>query len=217
MIPGPDYIYQCPHCGNFLARESLISGNTVDAKFYSDGRRIAPMLPRFPNLVKCKKCNNFLWLNKMKEVGTRDRWKSQDSEWQNVSRVAFLGIDDYFGALECGMASDKMDEIYIRGEIWWAYNDRLRKGEKIFISERDQQRWRENCIQLMKLFDDSNEQQRLIIAEINRNLGNFEECENIMSTINDDDLKWVKEKILSECLKRNQWVIQLNDNNLHRK
>ena len=70
MIPGPEYIYKCPNCGNLLSRGSLMSGNTFGAKLFSDGKRITPMLPEFPNLTKCKKCNRFIWVNKLQEVGT---------------------------------------------------------------------------------------------------------------------------------------------------
>ena len=65
MLPGPNYIYKCPSCGNFIKIGSLISGNTYGAKLYSDGKRVAPMMPEFPDLTKCKKCNAILSKNKI--------------------------------------------------------------------------------------------------------------------------------------------------------
>lgn len=34
-IPGPDYIYQCPKCSNFLKKASNTSGNTFVAILYN--------------------------------------------------------------------------------------------------------------------------------------------------------------------------------------
>ena len=52
---GPHYIYQCPNCNNLISRLSLMSGNTLGMKVYSDLKRDIPMLKEFPNLTKCKK------------------------------------------------------------------------------------------------------------------------------------------------------------------
>ena len=69
MKPGPDYIYKCPVCGKLVKRGSLMSGNTFGAKLYSDGKNDAPMLPDFPNLSKCAKCDTIFNLRELKEVG----------------------------------------------------------------------------------------------------------------------------------------------------
>ena len=69
MLPGPDYIYECPKCQNHVVRGSLTSGNTFGQKLFSDGKTIAPMLPRFPDLTKCPKCKTIFWMHKVKEVG----------------------------------------------------------------------------------------------------------------------------------------------------
>jgi hypothetical protein len=68
MLPCPNLIYECPYCGNRLKRKSLASGNTLGAKLYSDGKQIAPMLPDFPNLTKCKKCDNIFYVNDLKKL-----------------------------------------------------------------------------------------------------------------------------------------------------
>ena len=59
MIPGlPEYI-KCPSCGAYQLRGTLMSGNTVGARYYSDGKSIAPMLPEFPVFVRCHECTAF--------------------------------------------------------------------------------------------------------------------------------------------------------------
>jgi hypothetical protein len=111
MMPGPDYVYQCPNCGNLITCGSLSSGNTFGAKIYSDGKRIAPMLPEFPDLTKCRKCNSIFWLSKLKKGGTIEWYDNINSDWQYADKAQFLKIDDYFEALDKGLAEDKEEEF----------------------------------------------------------------------------------------------------------
>jgi hypothetical protein len=53
-----------------------MSGNTFGAKVFSDMKRVAPMLPEFPRITICPKCNTIFWLSKAEEVGTKDKYSS---------------------------------------------------------------------------------------------------------------------------------------------
>ncbi|MCL2039289.1 MAG: hypothetical protein FWG85_02540 [Bacteroidetes bacterium] len=101
---GPYYIYKCPKCSNLLQKGSISSGNNLGATHYSDGKTILPMLPQFPNLTKCKKCNTILWLNFMEEIGTCEwpPWsdKKCKSKWKKADEVKFLDVNDLFRFLE---------------------------------------------------------------------------------------------------------------------
>lgn len=209
MIPGPDYIYKCPTCDNLISRGSLRSGNTFGAKIYSDGKRIAPMLPEFPDLTKCIKCNSIFWLSKLEELGTIDWDNDTDPTWNNADKARFLETDDYFEALEKGLAEDKEEEFYIRQRNWWSYNDRTRKGKEIFKNEEDELRWNENLNQLLRFLDTSDLNQKIMTAEIYRNQGAYEKCVGLIESIEENDLNWLKEKFLAECERKNRWVVVL--------
>jgi len=187
-----------------------MSGNTFGAKIFSDGKRIAPMLPEFPNLTKCKKCETIFWLSKLKEIETYEWDDQKNTEWQKADEADFLEIEDYYNAIKNGIAENKEEEINIRRLIWWTYNDRIRKGQNIFNDEKDELRWLENIKRLKTLLDQSDINQRIMIAEINRNLGDFENCVSVVQSIVDIDLNWLKEKFLNECKRKNKWVIELN-------
>jgi hypothetical protein len=211
MMPGPDYVYQCPHCGNLITRGSLRSGNTFGAKIYSDGKRIAPMLREFPNLTKCRKCNSIFWLSKLVELGSY-KWNDEiDANWQNADKAQFLKIDDYFEALDKGLAEDKVEEFYIRQRIWWSYNDQTRQGKEIFKNEEDEFRWKENLNQLLSLLDLSDVSQSMMAAEIHRNMGAFENCISLIETIDDNNLNWLKEKFLAECERKNWLTVVIDE------
>jgi predicted nucleic-acid-binding Zn-ribbon protein len=80
MNIGPDLYYKCPKCGKTSFRGSLLSGNTFGGKFFSDGKLIAPMLPEFPAIIRCKNCKDFYWLSDENQIdgseilGADDDW-----------------------------------------------------------------------------------------------------------------------------------------------
>jgi hypothetical protein len=187
-----------------------MSGNTFGAKIFSDGKSVAPMLPEFPNLTKCKKCNTFFWLSKIKKIGTYKWGDNENSQWQKADKAEFLEIEDYFNAISKGIAENKDEELFIRQRIWWSYNDRQRNGKNQFIDDKDETKWRENCNKLILLLDQSDLNQKIMISELKRNLGDFAGCLALIVSIENDELNWLKEKFINECEKENRLVIKLN-------
>ena len=161
------YLYQCPNCGNFFVKIGISGGNIIGEKMYSDGKRIYPMLPEFPDLTKCKKCDTIIWLSKIKEL-EEDPWGLEMRDgWKYFERAEFLGIMDYFRALDSGIAKDRDDKLFIRLRIFWAYNDRITNGKPIFEDTNDELRWRDNAEKLLLLLDRARKEEKIIAAEIN--------------------------------------------------
>jgi hypothetical protein len=220
MLPGPFYVYTCPNCGNLLSKGSLMSGNTFGARIFSDGKRIAPMLPEYPNLTKCKKCDRIFWLSKLKEIGTfcwddfpcwldGSGGNPKTLTWRNADSATFLNIDDYQKAIEMGLIENVAEEIMIRQNIWWAYNDRIRDGQNIFTNDEDEERWKDNINLLMNLLDQSDINQRIMVADIYRNLGDFESCIHLIRSIDSIEHYWLKEQFENECKNKNRWVVEI--------
>jgi hypothetical protein len=210
MLPGPNSIYKCPNCDNLLKNQSLLSGNTFDGKIYSDGKRIYPMLPEFPDLTKCKKCDHIFWLSRTNEIGSYNWGDENNLLWLNADQAEFLTIDEYFMALALNVAKDKSEEFYIRQRIWWCFNDRVRKGSELFNSADDKIKWESNAVGLMKILDPDDVSQAIMIADLNRNLGNFEICLTIIESLDNPDLEWLKEAFINNCSEKNHLVFQLN-------
>jgi hypothetical protein len=169
------------------------------------------MLPEFPDLTKCRQCKSIFWLSKLRKVGTYKWGDNIKSKWENADDANFLKIKDYFEALERGIAKNKKEEFFIRQRIWWSYNKRTRKGKNIFKGEEDELRWKENLNQLLRLLDLSEVNQRMMAAEIHRNMGAFENCISLIESIDDGDHNWLKEKFLAECERKNRLTIVLID------
>ena len=210
MVLGPTLVYKCPNCSNILRRGTLVSGNTIGIKMFSDGNNKAPMLRQYPNLTKCNKCETIFWLSKLKEIARYEWGFDKISGWEDGDDAKFLEIGDYFKALKNGIFENKTEELLIRRGIWWAYNDRIKKGQNIFVDEDDETQWTDNLKKLINILDKSNTDQKIILAEINRNLGEFENCIAIIESIDDENLNWLKEKFVNESKLKNRWLVKLN-------
>lgn len=209
MKYGPNYIYECPNCGNLIQNRSLMSGNTFDAELYSDLKRIAPMLPEFPNLTECKKCRNIFWLSKTKKIGEYSWGDEPNPLWENADLAEFLSIHSYFKALKANVSVNQNEELYIRKRIWWSFNDRLRKGMKLFKFVNEEVRWKENIDRLLELLNIDQDDQKIMAAELHRNLGEFERCMELINSIEDAELEWLKVGFNRECNKKNRNVFLL--------
>jgi hypothetical protein len=206
MRYGPNEIYTCPQCGNLIQNKSLMSGNTFDAELYSDGKRIAPMLPEFPNLTDCKKCRNIFWLSKTKKIGEYSWGDEPNQLWENADYAEFLSVHNYFKAIKANIAENRHEELYIRKRIWWSFNDRLRKGGKLFRFVNEEVRWKENIDRLLELLDIEQIDQKIMVAELHRNLGEFERCLELINSIEDVELEWLKDGFKRECNNKNRNV-----------
>ena len=165
-------IRECPHCKARFVQEDTLSGNTIGAKFYTDGRRYAPMLPEHPWLAKCPVCGGLFWVDETEQVDIgfdAAKGKPQVKAPSEKEMMEFLAGPD--------LPKDK--EIYLRMRVWWAANDVWRwlpNPKPAFSKEHVK-----NLKSLFALLDESNQDQRILKAEIARELGNFEECLLLLS------------------------------------
>lgn len=217
-------VFACPTCGKLLKRSSLLSGNTVGARMYSDGKLESPRMPVRPDFTRCSGCSTYLWLADIPEVGTYTKWDEQiPAPWQDADVAQFLSMDEYFDALET--LSSPEEQLFIRRSIWWAYNDRIREDrgavvvwssekiksdeEKLFTQPGDEERWTENSRQFIKLLDNTDQTQQIMKAELHRNLGEFAKCKALIEVINDPTMEWLQTKFIEACNRNDRWLIEI--------
>jgi hypothetical protein len=66
-----------------------------------------------------------------------------------------------------------------------------------------------NCKKLIEILDKNNHDEKVMIAELFRNLGNFAACDSILETITEEKHNWIKIQLKEECKKNNKDVIEL--------
>jgi hypothetical protein len=174
-------VRECPHCKAHVVQEDTLSGNTIGAKVYTDGKREAKMLPDHPALVKCPVCGGLFWVEEAPEVGMgfdAAKGKPQVMAPSEKEMLNFLG----------GQALPKDKEIYLRMRCWWKANDAwrwLQDRKPAFSPEQVK-----NLIALSALFDESLPGHRILKAEIARELGRFDECLLILSYQFEEGYDW---------------------------
>lgn len=106
------------------------------------------------------------------------------------------------------------DELYIRLTIWREYNGLFR--HRFFDSENishpilDSQDYKDNCCRLLNLLNKEDDDERLIMAELNRNLGNFTECLDLIQKLQrrKDPIKRI---FTLECERGNRCTVRVDN------
>jgi hypothetical protein len=161
------------------------------------------MLPRLPEVVKCRACPTAYWLNSANIISEPDRSMSGSS---GIPWVEEPTEQQYHDALTRGLATSPGDEIRLRVLAWWRANDRGRFYEEDGPAPLRPltQAFRENLEILLSLLDD--EQPHLLMrAEALRQLGRFDDAEHVLLAI-DGEYAWVADQIAEHCRNRNTAV-----------
>ncbi|HPJ58733.1 MAG TPA: hypothetical protein PLX41_04990 [Bacteroidales bacterium] len=207
MIPGHTLIIPCPVCGHPGKKRTLISGNTFGARLWSDGKQIAPMLPEFPWLVKCKNCGKFFHAEE--KLATRElEWDDEDyQQFKHIEDFDFPNFNEYFEAL--GLEEN---EQYLRFMIFTSFNDYVRNKMEDQITEEMQMLHEDNLKSLLYLIEKSEDQDfnaLMTRIEINRELGRFDKCFELLNSITDEKHKDIKSKFMDEVVRKNRKVFRL--------
>lgn len=175
-------IRECPHCRAHVVQEETVSGNTIGTVLFTDGKRHAPMFPDHPLLARCPVCSGLFWVEEAVEVDYGFEAAEGKKKIQAPSEKKLL---DYL----VGQALlPRKQEKYLRFRAWWAANDVWRwlpNPKPAFSKEQVL-----NLKALSALFDESEPNQRILKAEIAREMGEFEQCLALLSYQFDEGYDW---------------------------
>jgi len=174
-------IRECPHCKAHVVEEDTLSGNTIGAKVYTDGKREAKMLPDHPALVKCPACSRLFWVEEAEKVDSGFEAAEGKQKVLAPSEKEMLNF-------MAGQTLPEDKEIYLRMRCWWATNDAWRKlsdPKPAFSPEQVK-----NLEALSALFDESLPGHRILKAEIAREMGRFDECLLLLSYQFEEGYDW---------------------------
>ena len=224
MMPGPTLIKKCSACQQLIEEETLISGNTFGAVFWTDGACHADMLPDRPELVKCPFCKALLWLDELAEVGDKGLnhyqgfvpIKNPDIALNITRPYKMPNMNDYFRLLKVKIDSDER-ETYLRLRAWRAGNDRRRKSDHGPRKFRKNGKPLEplsyieikNMKELICILDEQEDEKRLIKAELFRELGCFSQCLNCLAKPLDEEYKASAACIKELAEKKDPWVREI--------
>jgi len=177
LTPGPTIIRQCPGCQEGVSQITIGSGNTFGAKWWTDGKRDAPMLPMLSALVKCPHCQKLFWIADAKKL-VELPWGIYEGKWANAKSALDPVEADYLAAAKAKGIS-REHELYARKRAWWLANDTVREHPKRVLAWGGARR--ENLEKLSALVKDQEECEIILKAEIARELGQFETCTKLLT------------------------------------
>jgi hypothetical protein len=165
-------VRECPHCKAHVVQEETVSGNTIGAIYWTDGKREAKMLPDHPWLAKCPVCAGLFWVDEALEVDSgfdAAKGKQQVLAPSEKELLSFLTAP--------ALPRDK--ELYLRVRAWRSANDAWRRNPNATPAfSKDQV---QNLHALSAMLDESVPNQRILKAEISRELGEFDKCLSLLS------------------------------------
>lgn len=203
MMPGPTIIKKCSEWSGLIQKHTIASGNTFGAIFWIDGKMDAPMLPDYPKLVKCPHCRSLVWIDNLETKKEIDPFeiRNTDAKWPMA-----LDLDDYTSFLSNNRLLKPDVEKDVRMRAWWCGNDERRRGQQSSLAETEIQ----NLNALSGLLDQSIDYERLMQAEIMRELGDFDQALKLLDQPFDEQLSDAVTVIKSLIEQRDLIVAPIN-------
>ena len=174
---GGTIILQCSSCQGHISHTPLASGNTFGARYWTDGWRDAPMLPEDPWLVKCPHCSAFIWIDELQKVFESEQYAELDNEYADALGYIILSHADYLAFIDQCSEMSAEKECFVRMRAWWRGNDSRRQGGELMPLTSDEC---ENLRCLLRFMDQSDGNDRLMSAEIYRQLAEFESAAEVL-------------------------------------
>jgi hypothetical protein len=185
-VPGPDQIRKCPNCDEFISVDAWSSYNTFGALVWTDGKidNLDITVPQ--DIKKCGNCRRCFWLRDSKIVGEYDWFrgdKNAPNDWKNAYRTLDLELQDFLDVLEHKLFKTRYHEKYLRIQLWWFLNDSIRPNGSSELKTSDRITFKHNLISLLKLLDIDKSDDAILMAEVTREIGDFQNCIYLLSKL----------------------------------
>jgi hypothetical protein len=175
LTPGPTIILECPGCKKGLREYSVGSGNTIGAKWWTDGKVDVPMMPLRHVLRKCPHCRELFWIA---DANTLAKFWVPEDKWAKAESLLDPVEEDYLAAaMAKGVTRER--EFEARKRAWWLANDTVRGRPERTLAWSGARR--ENLEKLSALINEHKECEIILKAEIARELGQFEACVKLLT------------------------------------
>ena len=162
------------------------------------------MLPRYPPLVRCPHCATLLWLPAAEEVGTEHPGEAGAPGVEDPPNPT---AEDLLEALRTPPAAAQDEEVFISIEAWHAANDPQRRDPRADSPRSPESE--ANMKVLSLLLDPNDPEQRIMKAELRRELGSFDEAERLLDFPFEEELAPTVRFIEKLALERDRRVAEV--------
>ncbi|PLX13519.1 MAG: hypothetical protein C0598_03405 [Marinilabiliales bacterium] len=216
-------ILTCPNCSKFVQVLEVLSFHIFESEVYSDGKAdTTPIMPNTSRILICPECNKEFWLEDAKNILDNEIISDEIKDVATPTELFsvknsdnLLGLSLYYKRLLDDQFAKTTDrESYLRILLWHELNNIVRYNIPIrneVLVQCDKMIF-ENLVQLVKIFNPVYLEEKLMLAEMYRELGEFDFAIEILKTIEDDYLNDRKEELLTACKKKTTKVFKLKNN-----
>jgi len=229
MTFGDPIIYHCPSCRKmmkmltFRSYTSRSGGSIYSDSYFSGG-------PHFTSdLAKCPHCKELFFRHNDKNAIEMDiRTAGRIKYIEEPEREDLLGVLTDNSGIKPGFIKNRKEEKTFRLDLWHELNKTTRGG-RYKPSGDELELWKNNCAALLPLMEKTLKKMRseknsekyrdkdrdnclIQIAELNRNLGSFDECVILINKLN-SDWDWLKQQFERECTAKNPFTFELLSEN----
>ena len=220
MLLGPKVVVICPSCNVMGSHEPLLSGNTFDGTYYTDGQAVFPMLPPNPTIVQCPGCRRPYWLSLATEfklgglgpfemVETHIQGSPVKQHFSDVPKLAEPTEYEYLSGIDDLIKAKPNAALMVRLMAWWRGNDRYRLQTLKHALENASPSTpqlaamrRANIDALLNLLPDVDENdplKPLLRAEIFRQIGKFDRALELLARPYPDEYAGVIKRLSALC------------------
>lgn len=215
-------ILTCPECAKYVQTIEVLSFHIFESVVFSDGKAdTTPIMPNTSRILICPECRKEFWLEDAKQV------LNEDLNLEKIKHIVhpsdlfsvknsddLLGLANYYQQLlDNNFAKNRQNESYLRVKLWHELNDIVRYNipVKLKILEEREKMNEVNLVNLVKIFNPVYVEEKLMQAEMYRELGEFDFAIELLNEINDDFVDDKKLQLLSACKKKNKQVFKLKN------
>ncbi|UZD23429.1 hypothetical protein PBT90_08520 [Algoriphagus halophytocola] len=219
MNTGVVHIRECIYCKHHIAELLPGEENDSQAKFYSDGKSVGIHNPTNV-LVSCQCCREYLWLQTAPILARSTYHYWTERSWLRISLPSHLThaqvpneltIDELVHVVRSQFMSKPADELFLRQQICWRFNDRVRNDSAMFLRPQEWAIWMENTKALLDLLDPKEPLQLVMMAELFRYLGDFNRAAQVIQCVDLPDYQWTVPLYLKRCKDKNTDVFLLGE------
>lgn len=194
----PPIVLECPECGEkyLISRESYTPSEK--ATLYSDGFFIDTENWRTPFIIGCVTCELGFFPECGKIIAEPENWDDFNENWAHIKKAEPPTAGSLVLELRARKNMEHNAELALRKELWYSGNHSETGRLLMSKNVKFKKFWIESLEILESMLSVNDETELINKAEINRQLGNFEKCLQLIKDINQPIAAKIKQKAESE-------------------
>lgn len=194
----PPIVVECPECGEkyLISRESYTPSE--NATVYSDGYFMDSVNWRTPFIIGCVTCELGFFPENGKVIAEPATWEEFNENWAHIKKAEPPTAGSLALELRARKNMEHDAELALRKEFWYSGNHSETGRMLMEKNPKFKKFWMESLEKLENLLSATDERERLLKAEINRQLGNFDRVIQLLSDREQSFAKEIIEKASKE-------------------